>query len=153
MLWHQQCEKLVEFKQENGHCVASQSCEQDKSLGQWVSDQPTFHDNNKMQLDRKEPPLDKLDFVWKVEGSRNVNDQLWLQHCEQLVEFKGNNGHCVVPWSCEQDSISPAHWIGIRKQRCSRSKDKIRLLQKTLLDKIGFAWKDKGAQKPHNHTH
>ncbi len=32
--WHQQCEKLVDFKRKNDHCLVPQRCEQDKSL--WV---------------------------------------------------------------------------------------------------------------------
>jgi hypothetical protein len=118
-----------------------------------VSTQRSFHINNKLRLDRKER-LDELDFVWKVEGPCNFNDQLWRQHYEELVEFKRKNGHCVVPWGIyEQDNRSLADWI--RKQRNLQSNDKIRLGRKTLLDKIGVAWnwKDKGALKYHNHTH
>jgi hypothetical protein len=35
-LWHQQCEKLVEFKRKNGHCMVPWGHEQDRSFGFWV---------------------------------------------------------------------------------------------------------------------
>ena len=41
--WHQQYEKLVEFKRKNGHCIVPFRYEQDKPLGQWVSKQRASH--------------------------------------------------------------------------------------------------------------
>jgi hypothetical protein len=65
-LWHQQYEKLLEYKQKNGNCKVTQTKNKvDTSLGIWVSHQRQRHANNKMLLDRKEL-LDALDFVWKV---------------------------------------------------------------------------------------
>jgi hypothetical protein len=34
-LWHQQYEKLVEFKRKTGHCIVPSKYKKDKSLGQW----------------------------------------------------------------------------------------------------------------------
>jgi hypothetical protein len=151
MLWHQQYEKLVQFKGENGHCMVPTTFQHNKSFGLWVMTQRSNHVHNKMRLDRKRL-LNEIGFVWKVIVSRNINDQLWHQHYEELVEFKRKNGHCVVPWSDDKKgSRFLANWIS--KQRTLQSNDKLRLGRKTLLDEIGVAWKDEGAQKHHNHTH
>jgi hypothetical protein len=64
-LWHQQHEKLVEFKRKMGHCKVPQQYEQDKSLGRWVATQRTFHKDDKLRLDRKEL-LDNIGFAWKA---------------------------------------------------------------------------------------
>jgi hypothetical protein len=64
-LWHQQYEKLLEYKRKNGHCKVPQTNKDDKSLGVWVMCQRARHANKKMQPDRKEL-LDALDFVWKA---------------------------------------------------------------------------------------
>jgi hypothetical protein len=45
------------------------SYEQDKSLGRWVDTQRTYHNNNKLRLDRKEL-LDEIGFVWKAVAAR-----------------------------------------------------------------------------------
>jgi hypothetical protein len=68
-LWHQQCEKLVEFQRKKGHCMVPHKYEQDKSLGQWVDKQRRNHVKNKMRLDRKSL-LDEIGFVWKVVADR-----------------------------------------------------------------------------------
>jgi hypothetical protein len=63
-LWHQQYEKLVEFKRISGHCMVPCEYEQDKSLGRWVRTQRRNHNNNNLRLDRKDL-LDKIGFAWK----------------------------------------------------------------------------------------
>jgi hypothetical protein len=63
-LWHQLYEKLVEFKRKKGHCVVPSRFEQDKSLGQWVAKQRTFHKDDKLRLDRMSL-LDEIGFAWK----------------------------------------------------------------------------------------
>jgi hypothetical protein len=138
-LWHQQFEKLVEFKRKKGHCIVPTKYEQDRSLAKWVSTQRSFHINNKIRLDRKKV-LDEIGFVWKVEGNRNrdINDKVWHQQYEKLVEFKRKKGHCLVPRKYEQDR-SLGHWV--RNQRTSHIDNKIRLDRKKLLDEIEFVWK------------
>jgi hypothetical protein len=66
-LWHQQHEKLLEYKRKNGHCKVPKKYKDDKSLGLWVKNQRARHAKNKMPPDRKEL-LDALDFVWKADS-------------------------------------------------------------------------------------
>jgi hypothetical protein len=73
-------------------------------------------------------------------------DKQWNMRCEQLVEFKRTNGHCLVPFDHEQDK--PLGWW-VSKQRNDHTKNKLRLDRKGTLDKIGFTWKDgSGGFKP-----
>jgi hypothetical protein len=95
----------------------------------WVNKQGSFHNKNKLQLDRKKF-LDEIDFVWKVDG--------WYQQYEQLVEFKRKDGDCRVPSKYEHDKYL-GQWVA--KQRSFHTKNEIRLDRKDLLDAIGFAWK------------
>jgi hypothetical protein len=131
-LWHQQHEKLVEFKRNYGHCVVSQRYEQDKSLGQWVCKQRNLHKDNKITLDRKRI-LDEIGFAWK--GSK---DEGWDQQYEKLVEFKHEKGHCRVPQRYEQDK-SLGMWVDA--QRRNHKNNKLRLDRKRILEEIGFSWK------------
>jgi hypothetical protein len=138
--WNMQYEKLVELKRKTGHCMVPQSYEQDKSLGKWVSTQRTINYNNTIRLDRK-GLLDEIGFAWKAERSP-VNDKIWHQHYEKLVEFKRKNGHCMVPRKHEQ---SLGQWVATQRHFHNNNKNKLRQDRKELLDKIGFAWKDDGA--------
>jgi hypothetical protein len=46
--WNAQREKLVEFEQNEGHCMVPKCHKQDNPLGWWVSVQWTCHDNDKL---------------------------------------------------------------------------------------------------------
>jgi hypothetical protein len=135
--WNMQYENLVEFKRSKGHCMVQQSYEQDKSLGEWVHRQRRYHNDNKLLPDRKRI-LDEIGFAWKVENSRNIDDKLWNNQYEKLVEFKRKKGHCLVPTKYEQDS-SLGTWV--RTQRRNNRNNKLRPDRKELLDKLKFAWK------------
>jgi hypothetical protein len=83
-LWHQQHEKLLEFKRINGHCMVPSKYEQDKSLGTWVSAQRRNHNNNTLRLDRKDL-LEEIGFAWKHITIANdvrgpVTGSFWPDH-------------------------------------------------------------------------
>jgi hypothetical protein len=140
--WNRKYEKLVEFKRTNGHCIVPQKYDRDKSLGVWVRSQRDFHTNNKLRSDRKEL-LDKIGFVWKVEGRYHNNNKIWHHQYEKLVEFKRTNGHCIVPQKYEQDK-SLGIWVST--QRIFHTNNKIRQDRKELLDEVGFAWQAEGVR-------
>jgi hypothetical protein len=64
--WHQQYEKMIEFKRTKGHCIVPQRYEQDKSLGRWVKYQRERHAKNIILPAGKEL-LDELDFFLKAD--------------------------------------------------------------------------------------
>jgi hypothetical protein len=138
--WNMKHERMVEFKRQNGHFAVPARCELDKSLGKWVHAQRGIHVNNKMRLDRKRV-LDKIGFAWTVERATDTDDKRWHKQHEKLVKFQRKKGNCLVPRRCDQDKTL-GQWVS--DQRTSHKNNKIRLDQKTILDDIGFAWKDDG---------
>ena len=153
--WLEKYERLVEFQRKNGHCLVPQVYEQDRLLGRWVYTQRTYHTQKKMRQDRRNL-LDKIGFVWKVanhdpaDGTSArvaVDDKKWNDQHEKLVEWRRNNGHCMVPSRYEQDQTL-AYWV--IKQRATDTMNKLRLDRKDMLDKLGFVWK---GQFGHNHNH
>jgi hypothetical protein len=139
-LWHQQYEKLLEFKRINGNCMVPKSYEQDKSLGWWVARQRSYHGNNKMRPDRK-IILDEIGFAWKADADHTFkpDDKLWQQQYEKLVEYKRKYGHCKVPQTKSKDEKSLGVWV--RNQRARHAK----MLpdRKELLDALDFVSKAK----------
>jgi hypothetical protein len=97
-VWHQQYERLVEFKRKMGHCLVPRKYEQDRSLAEWVSTQRSFHINNKIRLDRKEL-LDEIEFVWKaVTGSGRYStssSSVGLPNEALVEELEQTQGHHV----------------------------------------------------------
>jgi hypothetical protein len=139
--WHQQYQKLVEFKRKNGHCLVPIRYEKDLSLGKWVGKQRFNHCKNKLPLERK-GLLDEIGFVWKAPGvatNNKNNDKNWHQQYEKLVEFKRKNRHCNVPRGYQEDSLSLGIWV--KNQRQFHKRNKLRLDRKGLLEEIGFVWK------------
>ena len=65
-------------------------------------------------------------------------DKQWTLQYEKLVEFKRQNGHCIVLIEYEQDK-SLGRWI--RTQRDLRYHNKLTQDRKDKLDEIGFLWK------------
>jgi hypothetical protein len=148
--WNKQFEKLVEFKQKNGHCLVPKKYEEDSFLGVWVSSQRTRHAQNKLQLDRK-GLLDEIGFVWKalVGGAANNNknnDKNWYQQYEKLVEFKQKNGDCLVPQQYQKDR-SLGIWVS--NQRTAHANKKMRQDRKDLLNKLGFVSRVRAAPSWH----
>jgi hemerythrin superfamily protein len=135
--WHQQHEKLLEFKRKNGHCRVPLRNKDDKSLGHWVDTQRVYHKKNKLRPDRKRI-LDEIGFVWKADHNFKPDDNHWHQQYEKLVEFKRKKGHCLVPLRNKED-VSLGMWV--HRQRTFHKNNTIRLDRKELLDKIGFVWK------------
>jgi hypothetical protein len=90
-LWHQQCQKLVEFKRNNGHCMVPNKHEQDTSLGCWVRNQRRTNANNKMRPCQK-VLLDELEFVWNFDESRESN---WKTQHESLLSL---NDRMAIAW-------------------------------------------------------
>jgi hypothetical protein len=146
--WHQQYEKLVEFKQKKGHCLVPSRYQEDVSLGMWVSKQRLLHSKNAIRLDRK-GLLDEIGFVWRVDKSSpngqrpNESGSVWKKQYEKVVEFKRINGHCLVPRRYQEDVSALGKWVS--NQRQLHVSNTLRLDQKVLLDEIGFAWKLRAA--------
>jgi hypothetical protein len=65
-------------------------------------------------------------------------DKKWNMKYEQLVKFKQEKGHCMVPPRYEQNN-SLGMWVST--QRTFLRNNKIRQDRKRILDAIGFAWK------------
>ena len=132
--WNLQYEKLVEFQQQNGHCIVPQRHEQDKPLGQWVRKQRKNQTNNILPQNRKDL-LDDIGFIWRVQADEN-----WLLQYQKLVEFKRTSGHCIVPLNYEQDKAL-GRWVNTQRNlQANNTLQTIRQDRKDLLVALDFVW-------------
>jgi hypothetical protein len=130
--WHQQYEKLVEFKRKNGHCLVPKRYQEDMPFANWADTQRQLHNRNTIRHDRK-GLLDEIGFVWSVAKSAQ-----WNKQYGKLVEFKRKHGNFLVP-SWYQEDASLGNWV--ITQRTAHTNNNMPLDRKGLLDEIGFVWR------------
>jgi hypothetical protein len=138
--WHLLYEKLVEFKRKNGHCLVPRR--EDMSLGKWVSNQQQSHRKNKLRLDRK-GLLDELGFVWVVD---RCAPETWHQQYEKLVEFKRQNGNCLVPTRFHQEDVALGSWVNWQRQH--HRNNKLRIDRKELRVRLERSCSRRRQQEP-----
>jgi hypothetical protein len=66
--WDEMYNKLCDFKQHHGHCIATYNDESNEALAKWVSTQRVTFGRGEMDENRRQR-LDALNFTWKVQGN------------------------------------------------------------------------------------
>jgi hypothetical protein len=118
--------ELVAYKKEYGDCVVPVKWPENPKLGTWSKDLRERRPNLSEDQIRR---LDEIGFVWDVLAFR------FEQMSAELVAYKEEHGHCVVPrrWPENQQM---ANWVStLRAKRSKLPKDQIK-----RLDEIGFVW-------------
>ena len=68
--------------------------------------------------DERKEKLDALGFLWKVRERADWNDRY-----EQLLEYKKENGHCVVP---QVNRVNVVHYDLCITQACTYQSHKLK---------------------------
>jgi hypothetical protein len=126
--WEDAFEKLLEFKEREGHCRPSRGLVvKGTKLGSWVVEQ---RKKKKFLHPRQIRRLNSLGFSWDP-----LTEQ-WEEAFEALKKFSRKNGHCRVPQGAIIDGIHLSKWLG--RQRSQRSKLKSKQIRR--LNSLGFSW-------------
>jgi hypothetical protein len=92
--WNTSFMKLVEYKEENGHCNIPTT--KNGSLGGWIYTQRAFFKSKKLKTDRHEK-LVGIGFIFEdvtaLEHTEKL-DQQWQDMYQKLLEHKETKGHC-----------------------------------------------------------
>jgi hypothetical protein len=105
--WDKKFAQLAAYRNEHGHCDVPCHLDEDRSFGNWVSNQRSFRIKGKLSQERIDR-LDRIGFKWfarldAVLPSESFNahvkslEQLWDLMFEELVRFKAENGHFRIP--------------------------------------------------------
>ena len=140
--WLEMYNELVEFEKKHHHCVVPKRYPPNKTLGTWVDTQrqecrkkkkgkPSFMTPERIQK------LEEIGFVW------NVREADWLEMYNELVEYKEEHHHCVVPKRYPPNKTLGT-WVDTQRQEC-RKKKKGKPSSMTpgriqKLEEIGFVW-------------
>eukprot|EP00980_Cylindrotheca_fusiformis_P011595 scaffold2744_cov136-Cylindrotheca_fusiformis.AAC.12 len=112
-LWRDQFLKLVDFKENTGHCCVPVQYSKDRQLARWVKRQrheyKMLQEGKASAIDRKRIQLlESIGFVWDAHASR------WQQKWEELVAYKKREGHCNM---ASHDSKYPQLSSWVKSQR------------------------------------
>lgn len=111
-IWSEKFEDLCEFRRMFGHCHVPHTYTQNSALAQWVKRQ-RYQYKLKMAgkrstlSDERVRLLDKIGFIW------NSHDVVWEERLNELILFKQQQGHCVVPSNYEKNP-QLAVWVKVR---------------------------------------
>ncbi|GAX21474.1 hypothetical protein FisN_10Hh053 [Fistulifera solaris] len=124
--WLERYQELKAFHEKNGHFHVTLA-NGGQPLGDWMRDQRRRHKEGKLPAIRKQL-LDEIGFVWSY--------SVWMDHYNQLVEFKNAHGHCRLPPSHENKALK----VWVKNQRHDEIAGRLSDERKKLLDDIGFLW-------------
>lgn len=150
VFWQKQYDALVAYKNEHGDVKVPRLFSKNPKLGEWVTDQrrqlkAKLDGRPSMMTDERKEKLDAIGFVWKVRERADWNDRY-----EQLLEFKKENGHCVVPQHYTQNRAL-GKWVAKQREqyRFYHAGRHSFLTEERidLLKSLGFVWRVKGKGK------
>ena len=134
--WEIAYNNLLAYKDEFGDCsvTVGYKMESGYDLGQWVQKQRSNYNLKKLDQDYYER-LDELGFVWAA----NLLTHRWEQGYSELLTYKEEFGHCLVPETYVPVSgYNLATWILTQRNSFKNGQlDKNRLKK---LDELGFVW-------------
>jgi hypothetical protein len=140
--WTEKFEELLQFRDDNGHCLVPNCHPENPALAQWTKRQRYQY---KLKIDGKRSTitdervraLDEVGFVW------DSHKAVWSERLEELKDFQKEFGHCNVPSRYEAN-----HQLAIWVKRQRRQwKNKIDLQPNCMtderqdaLEELGFIW-------------
>lgn len=148
--WQKHFDALVAYKREYGDARVPRHYSKNSKLGEWVTDQrrqfkAKSEGKPTMLTDERKAQLDELGFIWKVRDRADWNDRY-----EQLLEFKKENGHCIVPQHYSRNRAL-GKWVAKQREqyRFFREGRHSFLTEERidLLKSINFTWQIKGRNK------
>ena len=114
--WEEWFEKLLEFKQQRGHCNVAKDEAGQQDLAQWVSAARTRKKQEVLSEERIER-LNAIGFVWDFQQLKT--DETWMKWYRELEQYAQENGNPHVPRTHENTKLASWVWM----QRIRRERD------------------------------
>ena len=128
--WRTRFADLLRYKEVYGNCDVPVKGEENKELGNWVSQQRQSYNRGSLHATRVKL-LEEAGFSWRR------GTQTWQERYSALAQFKSRTGNCDVPTRYQED---PALGIWVVNQRSLRKAGKLNSAKQRLLEEIGFTW-------------
>ncbi|KAL3909058.1 MAG: hypothetical protein SGILL_008241 [Bacillariaceae sp.] len=139
--WNDRVQDLLAFEQKYGHMYVPNNFKENPHLSQWVKRQ-RYQRKIKMAgkhstlNDEREALLTKIGFIW------DSHSAFWNERLQDLKKFQQAHGHCNVPPSYQDTSLSL--WVKHQRRQYNRAKkrESTTLTEEryAALNTIGFDW-------------
>jgi len=135
--WEEKYGELVEFKKEHDHCRVPHKYDANPQLAEWVHHQRQMYkkeEKSEIEMERIDK-LNAIGFTWVVQETQ------WDDRFDELVEFKKEHDHCLVPKGYKANP-QLADWVKTQREMYKKKiKSEIDLKRIKLLNAIDFVWK------------
>lgn len=141
--WMERYVELCQYKEQNGDCLVPDGYAKNPPLARWVREQRGQYKramagkSSYMSQQRMEA-LQKLDFTWSLRDKVE-----WKLRYEELLMFKSQHGHCLVPSHYEQN-VKLGTWVANqRKHYRLYQEGKQNMMTQNridMLNEVGFKW-------------
>jgi hypothetical protein len=141
--WMERYVELCQYKEQNGDCLVPDGYANNPPLARWVREQRGQYKramagkSSYMSKQRLEA-LQKLDFTWSLRDKVE-----WKLRYEELLLFKSQHGHCLVPSHYEQN-VKLGTWVANqRKHYRLYQEGKQNMMTQNridMLNEVGFKW-------------
>ncbi|CAJ1956455.1 unnamed protein product [Cylindrotheca closterium] len=132
--WKSSFQRLINFKNEFGHCCVPHSYSADAALARWVKRQR--HQYNKFIGNNGSSTLttSRLEQLESVGFVFHSHAAAWFERIDELKDFQQSSGHCNVP-STYPENPALATWV---KSQRRQYKLRVSGLQSTMtMDRFG----------------
>lgn len=144
LVWDQNYQKLVKYKNEFGDCDVPKSAKELESLWIWVITQRQLYAKryNKKQknsmTDERIEALEAIGFKWSI-----PHDENWNLHFEDLKKYRAYHGDCLVPLK-NFSNQKLSNWVDMQRTqyRLLNNCEPSSLNEERVaeLESIGFVW-------------
>ena len=144
--WNQNFFELMLYRAKTGHINVKCSDDENVILHQWILSQRKAYKQQRLKgSEGSVLTADRIKVLESVKfnfGTRG--DENWINHYNQLKEFKEKHGHVLVPRDSEKQGLGD--WVVTQRMLYNKtlegkSVSQLTPLRKDMLDEIGFVWK------------
>ena len=130
--WNEMLGLLETYKTREGHClVPVKQIEEGKTLGIWVNNARAREKTGALGVEKCRA-LEDIGIVWDAKG------QKWDEMVTLLVQYKEQNGNCLVPQNHKEDGKNLGTWLNT--QRRLNRLGTLQSSKKQQLEELGVVW-------------
>ena len=131
--WENHFQRLVEYKEKNGHTMVPTNYPDDIQLGNWVRNQ-RLNFKNRGITDERKRKLNEIGFMWVFYDRSTTR---WDEMFNRLKIYLENNGDVNVPLRYSNDTQLGA-WVNY--QRTTHRQGKLTAEKVAKLTSVDFEW-------------
>jgi len=133
--WDLRFLELLEYKELFGSCRVPRRYRDNMPLARWVECQRNYYNNDRSKISQER--VDKLNSIGFVWCDNRQTD--WEVRFQQLLKFKQQHGHCLVPQKYPPNP-SLGNWVMSQRYHYRKGHNRLTKEKIAKLNAVGFTW-------------